>query len=223
MKSSVMGRVAKRSAPSSNGTPINGKAVPVALPGLEDIVIDPRFAALIPPASAGEVAGLERSLLKEGCREPLIVWTHKHILLDGHTRIQICRQHGISFRVVGLSLPDRGVAEAWIVANQLGKRNLSPQAVSYLRGRSYLMLKCQGKRTDLTSGQKNQKWLAQQLADEHRVGEKTVRRDSQFALAVDQIIAHCGPAAKKLLLSRDSGLSRHAVERLAQLPAAQQR
>lgn len=61
----------------------------------DDIKIDKEFAALIPALSPDELAQLERSLLAEGCRDPLIVWKEKNILLDGHNRLSICRQHDI--------------------------------------------------------------------------------------------------------------------------------
>ena len=41
---------------------------------MPDILIDPEFAALIPPLSAEELAGLEASIKREGCRDALIGW-----------------------------------------------------------------------------------------------------------------------------------------------------
>src|SRR5947209_4950385 len=73
----------------------------------DDIKIDKDFAILIPALSQDELAHLERSLLVEGCRDPLLVWKGKCILLDGHNRLSICRQHNIPFKVEALELPDR--------------------------------------------------------------------------------------------------------------------
>jgi hypothetical protein len=39
-----------------------------------DFVIDKEIAPLIPSLSPDELAQLERSILAEGCREPLSVW-----------------------------------------------------------------------------------------------------------------------------------------------------
>jgi hypothetical protein len=39
-----------------------------------ELNIDPEFAALIPPLSPDELAGLTESLVKEGCRDALIAW-----------------------------------------------------------------------------------------------------------------------------------------------------
>ena len=94
--------------------------------GADDIKIDKDLAALIPPLSKDELAQLEASLLAVGCRDPLIIWKEKHILLDGHNRLSICRRHNIPFKVEVIELPDREAAEAYIVKNQLGRRGATP-------------------------------------------------------------------------------------------------
>lgn len=193
----------------------------------DDIKIDKEFAALIPALSADELAQLERSLLAEGCRDPLIVWKGKNVLLDGHNRLAICRQHDIPFKLEALAFPDRETAEAFIVKNQLGRRNLSPEAASYLRGKRYLAEKqarggdrSKAKATD----QSDRMETAQRLAEEYKVGEATIRRDGKFAAAVDSIAENCGEKAKQAILARDAGLSRGTTVRLAKLkPKDQQK
>jgi hypothetical protein len=86
--------------------------------------VDPEFSALIPPPSAGERAALESSLLAEGCRDALVIWNN--ILLDGHTRFALCKQHQLEYRIVEIELSERDAAKEWIVRNQLGRRNLTP-------------------------------------------------------------------------------------------------
>lgn len=88
------------------------------------VLIDPEFEALIPPLSSEERAGLERSLLAEGCRDALVVWREHGILLDGHNRYALCKIHGIEFRTVELSFRDRIDAKLWMLRNQLGRRNI---------------------------------------------------------------------------------------------------
>lgn len=87
--------------------------------------IDKKFAALIPPLRAEERAELERSILREGCRDALVVWQEEGLLLDGHNRLAICQQHGVAFKVRTLSLPSRDAAEDWIDTNQLARRNVT--------------------------------------------------------------------------------------------------
>jgi len=39
-----------------------------------EITIDPEFKALIPPLAADELRQLEENILRDGCRDPLVVW-----------------------------------------------------------------------------------------------------------------------------------------------------
>ncbi len=180
------------------------------------IKIDPEFKSLIPPLGASEREQLESNLLCEGCRDPLVVWKGHNILLDGHNRYDLCTQHGIEFKTVALELPDRNAAHDWIISNQLGRRNLTPEAVSYLRGKRYNLQKRQGKRNDLTSGQSDQKLeSAARIAAEYKVGERTIRRDAQYSKAVDTRADVVGEQVRTDLLSRDAKLTKRDTLKLA--------
>lgn len=41
---------------------------------METITIDPEFKALIPPLAPDELSQLEANILRDGCRDPLVVW-----------------------------------------------------------------------------------------------------------------------------------------------------
>lgn len=88
-------------------------------------VIDPEFQSLIPPPTAKELAGLETSILELGCRDALVVWQERGILLDGHNRLAICEAHSVPFKIHKSSFPDRTAAKIWMIKNQVGRRNLS--------------------------------------------------------------------------------------------------
>ncbi|MBF0400746.1 MAG: hypothetical protein HQL90_08260 [Magnetococcales bacterium] len=104
-----------------------------------DIVIDQQFKSLIPPLTVDEFGLLESSILAEGCRDPLVVWNG--VLVDGHNRHEICTRHGIQFKTVERAFTDRDAVADWIDANQLGRRNLSPDAFKLLLGRRYNRVK----------------------------------------------------------------------------------
>jgi len=211
--------------------PSSGDARRVCYPGKksDNIKIDPEFENLIPPLSPRELADLHKSIdAEKGCRDAVIVWRGHDILVDGHNRIRYCREKGYPFPVVEKEFDNRAAVKAYIVSEHVGRRNLSPAAESYLRGNQYLDAKRQGARTDLTSGQSDQKsdqkTAAERLGKEFKVGEKTIRRDGKFAEALDRIIENCGPEAKNLILARDTGLTRGGVHRLAKLnPKEQQK
>lgn len=158
----------------------------------QSIRIDPEFKTLIPPLSSEERAQLEANILRDGCRDPLVVWNG--LLLDGHNRYEICRQHGIGFNIVEIDLPDRDAAEDWVDANQLGRRNLTPDQASLLRGRRYNRTKKArgfeepGPGRGKTLAQSEPSFsTAEKLADTHGVSPATIKRDGQFAAAVDAL------------------------------------
>lgn len=109
------------------------------------ITIHPDLHSLIPALTAEEYQQLEANLLTEGCRDPLVVWREEHVLLDGHNRHTLCTAHDLPYAVVEVSLPDLDAAKAWMVRNQLGRRNLTPEQTSYWRGKQFELQKRQGR------------------------------------------------------------------------------
>lgn len=85
--------------------------------------IDPEFKNLIPPLTAEEYAGLEESIIAEGCRDALILWDG--ILIDGHNRYEICTRHNIPFETTEMFFPSRDDVKLWMMKNQLSRRNLN--------------------------------------------------------------------------------------------------
>lgn len=91
------------------------------------LTIDEEFRALIPPLANEEREQLEKNLVSDGCREPLVVWEvskSKHVLLDGHNRLSICEKHGIAYAINPKRFGSRDEAKVWIINNQFGRRNL---------------------------------------------------------------------------------------------------
>jgi ParB-like chromosome segregation protein Spo0J len=171
-----------------------------------EIIIDDEFKKQIPDLADDEYRLLEKSIQEEGCREPLAIWSGNNILLDGHHRYKICQEHGIDFDIREIELADRETAQDWIDANQLGRRNLSPDQFRLILGRLYNRKKKSEKfevgNTANPTG-KNQhndirtedhfdppsskSTTAKNLADQHGVGEATVKRAGEFAETVDQV------------------------------------
>ena len=98
------------------------------------VKIDKELSGLVPKLSEGEYKQLEANIIKEGCRDPLVLW--QSILLDGHNRYEICQKNNIKFETVKINLDSRDDAKIWIIQNQLGRRNLT----SYQRGELVLGL-----------------------------------------------------------------------------------
>jgi hypothetical protein len=196
-----------------------------------DLVIDEEVRALIPPPSAEERAGLERQLLRDGCLDALAVWAEQRVLLDGHTRLELCRRHDLRYRTAEVSLPSREAAIAWVLARQAGRRNLTPEGRSYLRGQRYLRERRRPGGTgsnqhgpaQRAQNEQSAAGVLARLAAECKVGAATIRRDARFATEVDALAASCGAEVKGWVLARDARLTRRDVARLALLSPAEQR
>ena len=87
------------------------------------IKIEPEFKALIPPLAPDELRQLEENILRDGCRDPLVIWQEK--LIDGHNRFEICQRNKIPFETVEMEFADRVQAMLWMIDNQRGRRNVS--------------------------------------------------------------------------------------------------
>jgi DNA modification methylase len=79
--------------------------------------------SLIPPLSNEEFKQLERNILEEGIREPLITWNG--ILIDGHNRYRIAQEHDINYETLEKEFDNINRVKEWMIHNQFGRRNLS--------------------------------------------------------------------------------------------------
>lgn len=180
------------------------------------IKIDPEFQQQIPPASPEELAELEASILEHGIRDPLVIWTEEGILLDGHNRFKIAMKHALKFSTVEYSFPDRTAAADFIDRNQLGRRNLTPDQISLIRGRRYERNK------QPRGGQKKGMGnfyppirTSEILAREHGTKEQTVRNDAVFARAVETLKPILPDLEQKII--RGEGPSRKLVKEAAEI------
>jgi hypothetical protein len=89
------------------------------------IIIDSEFAGYLPAKTPDEYAQLQQNIQADGCRDALVVEKQTRILLDGHSRYEICTRLGLPYTIVEIELADRTAALMWIVANQVGRRNLN--------------------------------------------------------------------------------------------------
>ncbi len=90
---------------------------------------------LIPPLTSEEFKQLERNILEEGIRDPLVTWNG--ILVDGHNRYRIAQEYDIDFKTVEKEFADINAVKVWMINNQFGRRNL----ISYVRTVLALRLK----------------------------------------------------------------------------------
>jgi hypothetical protein len=185
--------------------------------------VNPAFQRLIPLQSRGELLALEESIKAEGCRDPVLVWKGHGIVLDGHTRRELCIRHGKQVKVREVELPDEKAAVEYILQLQRQRRNLTREAMSYFRGSEYNAVKQEhggNRRGRKSSGQSDQlKATSVRLAEKYGVSEKTIRRDATFAQVVDRIVAEYGnEEIKRKLLGADVKLTQGTARALLKMP-----
>ncbi|MFD2938249.1 hypothetical protein [Spirosoma flavum] len=185
----------------------------------QHIRVLPELAAYIPPLLPDEYKQLEENIKQNGCREALLVWetageqianldttTPVYILIDGHNRYAICQKYKLDFKVYLMNFSSIEEVKFFMIDNQLGRRNLAPEQVSYLRGLRYLKEK-QEKGKYLRDDQKGQSDLYEKESDlkevesegesrettAHRLGkqfsvsEKTIKRDGAYAQGLERL------------------------------------
>jgi O-acetyl-ADP-ribose deacetylase (regulator of RNase III) len=193
-------------------------------------IIDPELKALIPPLSQEEFEQLEQNIRQWGCLDPLKVWpvpsSDDIILLDGHNRLAICSSYNVNYVTESIFLVDREAAIDWMIANQLGRRNLSAEQVGYLRGKQY-----QQEKQKVTNPNGSNQYIevedkvclqppeptAARLAKQHGVSQGTIKNNAKYSEAVDAIANASNPEVRKQILSGDSKLTKSATLKLAKL------
>lgn len=174
---------------------------------IQDIRIDKEFRSLIPAHSVEERNQLERNLIADGCRDPLVTW--ENTLLDGHTRLEICETHDIEYQTVGLEFNSRKEAMVWMRFNQLGRRNISPlAAIELARGlREHFEAEAkerQGTRTDLADNippnSAESKDTRDALADAANMGHDTYAKG-------EYLLDHADDAAKERIRTKKSSVN----------------
>ena len=121
------------------------------------VVINQKFKELIPPLTADERKQLEDNILKDGIRDPLVVWNGT--LVDGHNRYEIARKNGLEYRVVEKEFRDEDEATLWIIDNQFGRRNLpDTDRIMLAQKKSGVLAEMAKKRQKEYHGNQYDKW-----------------------------------------------------------------
>jgi hypothetical protein len=194
----------------------------------KSLKVNAAFQSLIPLQSRGELLALEQSIEQEGCRDPLTVWKGQNVVLDGHTRRELCQKHKKQAKVREVELADERAAVEYILAIQRQRRNLTREAMSYFRGAEYNAVKQAhgGSRRGRKPRDHSEplKRTAGQLAEKYGVAEMTIKRDGLFAEVIDKIVEEYGdPEVKRKLLGADVKLTQGTARVLLRMPAKERK
>lgn len=190
--------------------------------GKVKITILPELKEFIPALLDKEQEQLEANIIKEGLREPLLVWERisdnetEYVLIDGHNRYDICQRNKINYKTKIFNFEGIEQVKNWMIDNQLGRRNLNPEQVSYLRGLRYNREKQGFGGTREASGQNVHLKTSEKLANEYNVTERTIRRDSQYSIGLDKI-GESNPELKKQILSGEVKVNKSDVQKLGKM------
>ena len=88
--------------------------------------INPEFQNLIPGLSPEEFSQLEKNIIADGCRDPIVLW--EDTIIDGHNRYKICTDNDLEYSTTCLEFDSTAHAIIWIIDNVVGKRNLTDWA-----------------------------------------------------------------------------------------------
>ncbi len=86
-------------------------------------VILPEMAELLPPLSEEQLSILEADIQQNGCYTPIIV-NEDMVIIDGHNRQNMCKKHGIPYKMMVFHFDDLLEAKQWALDTQKSRRNL---------------------------------------------------------------------------------------------------
>lgn len=201
--------------------------------------IDPYFRNLVFPLRKQEYLTLEKSIIDSGCTEPIVTWGD--VILDGHNRYRICRDHHIPFAITNKEFQKREQAVVWICRQQLKRKNLTYETRKYLIGSQYeaeisanaaAIIQEHGgsshrsaensfdmpyiDETNSSHISTSMHAIARQIGSEHHIAWNTVRKYRLYMKALEEIRSKT-PSVVPLILSGQYKISHKNIIRLSSL------
>lgn len=218
----------KRFATASGDSPVLHRNSANLMQGMLDeikanITILPELRSLIPNLQKSEYEQLETNIRKDGCRDSLLIWqttqgtidenendSPVNVLVDGHNRYSICKNHSIDFKVMVREFLNMQAVRDFMIDNQLGRRNLTPEQTSYLRGLKYRNERQTAGRP-IQEGNVDEQSIAQRtqdrLAKEFKVSPRTIHRDREYSEGIDKLT----PDLKQEVLSGKQKVAKELI------------
>lgn len=165
----------------------------------KEIIVVEELRQFITPLSSEELKNLESNILKQGCKDPLAVWETSqgvldanaenpdkviYVLIDGHNRYSICQKYVLDFKIVILQFEGIEQVKDYMIDYQLGRRNLTPEQMSYFRGLRYNREKGSQGKYDRVEKDGD---FSEILATEFKVSPRTIKNDGNFAAGIAKL------------------------------------
>ncbi|GHU35949.1 hypothetical protein FACS1894105_05500 [Clostridia bacterium] len=190
------------------------------------MIINERYKSILPPLTTDEFGSLEKSIIADGIREPLVVWSDT--LIDGHNRFTIAQKYDLSFNTISKDFEDDDAVKIWILENQSARRNLTDEQRTYNLGYLYELRKKKNGGTGANQFTKEQfrqndgaAQTAERISDQNRVSPRTVERAAQYKTAVDTLSSGSAET-KAIILSGYSGATKAEIVKLSRMESDSQ-
>lgn len=156
------------------------------------LIADRAFVSLSIPFQQGQQNEFEKSLMREGCKEPIIVWNG--VIIDGHKRYRFCCDEGIEYSVEEKKFSSEEEAISWVCRKHIPIYEMKTSAYRYLAGKLYIaqrqIYRERKKNHEFERINKlNPDWdrFSCLVADELKQNKATVESHGWYAEALDQI------------------------------------
>lgn len=201
----------KLESPVGNNKTFEQYKLVAAIPIDPDLNLCLDFKGFMPAHKIEEKAGITRSIVRDGmCREPMHVWRDvsrdRVVLLDGYTRLEICRENNLPLpKVIYIDLPNQDAACMYVIDQQLDRRNLGSWWIAYFRGLKFNSEKLAPHRPGADERPQNEGVkgrTAESIAEQTGVSRATVERNAKFAEYIDKLKAEVSPEFGAKILNR---------------------
>ncbi len=182
------------------------KAVSEPTPVLK---VHPEFVKFFPALEEKYFKGLEKDILENGCKDPIVLWNG--FIIDGHHRYKICQKHQISFRVRYEELEDEDDVKLWMIRTQAYRRNLSTELLLHYE---MVGLEIEKKQAKKRQGIRNDQW--EHIKDKDHI--KNIRSKSTGSCegkALEQVAKNAGVGYEKAYQYKhilDAGREKEVLE-----------
>ncbi len=168
------------------------------------LVADRVFQSLSVPLQPEQEAELEKSLLQEGCMEPVIAWNG--VIIDGYKRYRICTAEGVDYDFREMKFPSEEEAVSWVCRKRIHEYPKHSVPYRYLVGRLYnaqkeIYREVRKQPEDIRTIQLNPEWdrVSYYIAEEFNLHHATIENHGTYAMWMEQIADKVWPLFEAIL------------------------
>lgn len=171
--------------------------------------IHPELSSFLPDVDEEDEKALEADIIAcGGARDPIVVWSGKGIIIDGHRRYRICNKHGLPFKTEEMLFDSLSEAMEFMEKWQFMRRNMTP-AQRALATQKMVQRRLQDSRDGTTKSE-----IVAQVAEATNRSPRSVWHDVKVAQVIEQTPKEVKEVAKELSAS--------AVAKIAEIPQERQ-